>query len=169
MEENWLGKSFVWWKGVVEDREDPLFLGRCKVRIFGWHTERKEDMPTENLPWAVPSLPLDNGRSPVGPREGDWVWGFFLDGNEAQMPVMVGFTPGIPEDVVEYSSDKLKSMLVEHKLFFSVWLEKSTSFTHKKQPNSVLKKQKILKDKQMIEDFKNLDAFLDQKFGELGL
>lgn len=98
MEETWLGKNFIWWKGVVEDRQDPLFLGRCRCRIFGWHTENKTDMPTENLPWAMPSLPIDNGRNAIGPREGDWVWGFFLDGNEAQMPVMVGFMPGIPED-----------------------------------------------------------------------
>ena len=25
--------------GVVEDRKDPLYLGRCKVRILGWHTQ----------------------------------------------------------------------------------------------------------------------------------
>ena len=60
-------------------------------------------------------------------------------------------------------------MLVEHKLFFSVWLEKSTTSSNKKQPDPVSKKQKILQDKQMIEDHNNLDAFLDQKLGELGL
>lgn len=68
----------------------------------------------------------------------------------------------------EYGSDKLKSMLVEHKLFFSVWVEKSTSFVQKKQPKTNLKKQQILGDKQMIEDHNNLDSFLDQKFSELG-
>ena len=36
--ENFLGKDgFVWWKGVIENRDDPLHLGRCQVRIFGWH------------------------------------------------------------------------------------------------------------------------------------
>jgi len=35
-----MGKEgFVWWQGVVEDRHDPLYLGRCKVRILGWNTE----------------------------------------------------------------------------------------------------------------------------------
>ena len=29
--------GFVWWQGVVEDRQDPLQLGRCRVRILGWH------------------------------------------------------------------------------------------------------------------------------------
>ena len=27
------GKNgFIWWVGVVEDRQDPLKLGRCRVR-----------------------------------------------------------------------------------------------------------------------------------------
>ena len=50
-----MGKEgFVWWQGVVEDRHDPLYLGRCKVRILGWHSEDKNDMPTVSLPWAYP-------------------------------------------------------------------------------------------------------------------
>ena len=37
---NFMGKDgFVWWQGVVEDRQDPLYLGRCRVRILGWDTE----------------------------------------------------------------------------------------------------------------------------------
>ena len=31
--------EFVWWQGVVEDRDDPLKLGRCRVRIVGYHTD----------------------------------------------------------------------------------------------------------------------------------
>ena len=34
--------DFVWWQGVVEDRNDPLKLGRCRVRILGYHTDNKE-------------------------------------------------------------------------------------------------------------------------------
>ena len=31
-----MGKDgFVWWQGVVEDRYDPLYLGRCRIRILG--------------------------------------------------------------------------------------------------------------------------------------
>ena len=40
--------GFVWWNGVVENRKDPLFLGRCKVRILGWHTEDKSMLPTKD-------------------------------------------------------------------------------------------------------------------------
>ena len=48
-----MGKEgFVWWQGVVEDRHDPLYLGRCKIRVLGWHSENKNDMPTISLPWA---------------------------------------------------------------------------------------------------------------------
>ena len=98
MDTSFFGKDgFIWWKGVVEDRNDPIFLGRVRVRIFGWHTENKIELPTEDLPWAMPSLPIDNGRNSVGLKEGDWCWGFFLDGQEAQYPVVVGFMPGIDE------------------------------------------------------------------------
>jgi hypothetical protein len=99
MSTSFFGKNgFIWWKGVVEDRKDPIFLGRVRVRIFGWHTEDKTQLPTEDLPWALPSLPPDNGRNPVGPKEGDWCWGFFLDDSDAQKPVVVGYMPGIDED-----------------------------------------------------------------------
>jgi len=99
MSDNFFGKrGFIWWKGVVEDRKDPIFLGRVRVRIFGWHTDDKTQLPTGDLPWAMPSLPIDNGKNPVGLKEGDWCWGFFLDDDNAQKPVVVGYMPGINED-----------------------------------------------------------------------
>lgn len=89
--------GFIWAVGVVEDRNDPLFLGRCKVRYFGWHIEDKDLMPTKYLPWSYALTDLDSGRNVVGPKEGDWVVGFFRDGIVAQEPVMIGVVPGIPE------------------------------------------------------------------------
>lgn len=89
--------GFVWWVGVVEDRNDPLYLGRCKVRIFAWHTKNKSDMPTEELQWAIPSVPLGGSTEVVGPKESDWVWGFFMDSMAAQQPVMCGRLVGYPE------------------------------------------------------------------------
>ena len=44
--------GFVWWTGVVEDRNDPAKLGRVRVRCLGLHTEDKVNIPTEALPWA---------------------------------------------------------------------------------------------------------------------
>jgi len=90
------GKAgFIWWVGVVEDRQDPIKLGRCKVRCVGWHSENKMDLPTENLPWATPIMPLNNAHT-YTPKEGDMVMGFFADGDNAQEPIMFGVFPGIP-------------------------------------------------------------------------
>ena len=33
--------SCNWWIGVVEDRVDPEHLGRCRVRIYGYHSVEK--------------------------------------------------------------------------------------------------------------------------------
>ena len=96
---NYMGRSgFVWWQGVVEDRQDPLKLGRCRVRILGFHTENKKDIPTESLPWAYPAMPLNMnpGSTPVGPKEGTWVLGFFRDGENAQEPIMT--------DMIDYGN-----------------------------------------------------------------
>jgi len=98
--------EFVWWQGVVEDREDPLHIGRCRVRILGYHTNNKVDgigIPTEHLPWSTPSQPITSaamngiGTTPMGPVEGTWVFGFFRDGKNAQEPVMMATFGGIPE------------------------------------------------------------------------
>lgn len=85
----------VWWVGVVENRIDPLKLGRCQVRIFGHHTENKQELKTEDLPWAHPVLPLNNP-NPYAPKEGETVTGFFMDGEDAQFPIMMGVLSGIP-------------------------------------------------------------------------
>jgi len=96
--------EFVWWQGVVEDRIDPLRLGRCRVRILGYHTDNKQDgegIPTVDLPWATPSQPITSaamngiGTTPMGPVEGTWVFGFFRDGKNAQEPVITGTFGGI--------------------------------------------------------------------------
>ena len=39
--------GFIWFIGVVEDRNDPSKLGRVKVRCLGFHTEDKNDIPTQ--------------------------------------------------------------------------------------------------------------------------
>jgi hypothetical protein len=103
------------WQGVVEDRFDPLKLGRCRVRILGYHTTNKvedDGIPTEHLPWATPSQPINSaamngvGITPMGPVEGTWVFGFFRDGKNAQEPVMVGTFGGIPEKDYKHDPDK---------------------------------------------------------------
>jgi predicted chitinase len=88
--------------GVVENRKDPLKLGRCQVRIVGLHTEQKTVLPTADLPWAFPMQPVTSaamngiGHAPVGPVEGTWAIIFFRDADE-QQPIMMGTIGGIPQ------------------------------------------------------------------------
>jgi len=93
---NFMSNNFIWFTGVVEDRADPLYLNRVKVRCFGFHSPDKNKMPTEDLPWAAVIMPTTEsgtsgvGRSPHGLVNGSWVVGFFRDGEEAQDPVVFG-------------------------------------------------------------------------------
>ena len=93
---NFAGKDgFIWWVGVLENRVDPLGIGRCQVRIFGWHSTLKNEVPTTDLPWAHPMIPLNSSKFFSAPQKDDWVLGFFLDGVNAQQPVMLGILPGM--------------------------------------------------------------------------
>lgn len=95
--------NFKWWIGVVEDRVDPAQLGRCKVRIIGYHTEDLGELPTTELPWAVPIMPMTSASiSGVGETpsfvEGTTVVGFFSDGEDEQVPIIFGTLPGKPRN-----------------------------------------------------------------------
>ena len=102
--------GFVWFIGVVEDRNDPSKLGRVKVRCLGFHTEDKNQIPTETLPWAHVMHPVTDpsmqgmGTTPSFLVEGTWVVGFFRDAKEKQQPIIMGTLPGYPQTV----SDKSK-------------------------------------------------------------
>ena len=55
---NFVGKDgFFWWVGEVEDNEDPMELGRVRVRVLGYYTNVQggttADLKTEHLPWAT--------------------------------------------------------------------------------------------------------------------
>lgn len=92
---DFLGYNFIWFIGEVEDRNDPMRLGRVRVRCFGWHTTDKELLPTASLPWANTIQPVTRtAGSANGLTLGTWVFGFFLDGNKAQRPMILGQIPG---------------------------------------------------------------------------
>ena len=98
----YMGKNgFIWWQGVVEDIYDPLKLGRVRVRILGWHSNDKTQIPTQDLPWAHVLMPVNStsvsgkGWSPTGLVQGAWVIGFFRDGTNSQEPVVMGSIGGI--------------------------------------------------------------------------
>ena len=102
---DFFGKDrFVPFIGVVEDVNDPKHGNRVKVRCIGWHPKEKTgegEVKTEDLPWARVGMPAtypQQGR--VGGKHGllpgCWVFGCFLDGDEAQQPFVIttfGFTP----------------------------------------------------------------------------
>jgi len=95
--------GFVWFVGVVEDRNDPDQLGRVRVRCLGFHSESILDVPTIDLPWAHVMHPVTDaamhglGNSPSFLVEGSWVIGFFRDAIEKQQPVIIGSLPGTPQ------------------------------------------------------------------------
>lgn len=106
---DYLGRDgYTWWVGEVESVSDPSQLGRVKVRILGWYTGHKEKeayqkiIPTEILPWANVLLPTDkpqtkNTGTTSELQPGAWVLGFFLDGEEAQLPIVMGAFRGFQE------------------------------------------------------------------------
>ncbi len=91
-----------WWSGVVEDRDDPEKLGRCRVRIFGVHSADTTLLPTSDLPWAIPLQSITSaatsgvGSTPIGIVPGTWVMGIFLDGENSQSPMIMGTLAGKP-------------------------------------------------------------------------
>lgn len=99
---DYLGRDgYTWWVGEVENIKDPSELGRVQVRILGWYTGHKakqaytKEMPTKVLPWAQVLLPTDHAQTKsagttCGLQPGAWVMGFFLDGDEAQLPIVMG-------------------------------------------------------------------------------
>lgn len=95
--------SLMFHTGVVESRDDPLKIGRCKVRIVGIHTEDLTLLPTADLPWAYPMQPVNSaamsgiGLTPVGPVPGTWVIVAFQD-EAKQFPIMLGTIGGVPQE-----------------------------------------------------------------------
>ena len=94
--------GFIWFTGVVEDRNDPKRLGRVRVRCLGFHTDDLNQLPTDDLPWAHVMHPVTDpsmhgmGNSPSFLVEGTWVIGFFRDAEEKQQPIIMGSLPGEP-------------------------------------------------------------------------
>ena len=108
MNNNFIGMDgFLWFYGVVEDRQDPYMIGRVKVRCLGHHTDNKFELPTQDLPWAQVILPVTSagisgvGQTPLGLVEGSHVFGFFRDGEARQEPVVMGSLPGYPTELAK--------------------------------------------------------------------
>ena len=111
IQSNFIGRDgFRWWVGQVapEDAQGGQINGdgwgdRVKVRILGYHPEDDVELKNEELPWAhvLKSPESGSGRAGRGkpPKisPGDTVLGFFLDGDNAQQPVILGvFSSSVP-------------------------------------------------------------------------
>lgn len=86
--------------GVVEEREEGgAHQGRVRVRAFGIHPPYytsggdENKVETEDLPWAM-VVQGGYGKMWSYPDVAEWVFGFFLDGRDAQHPIILGTIPG---------------------------------------------------------------------------
>ena len=110
--QGFLGQGFSWWIGQIPDDatwRDNIIPGkfdnkeqvkgwgrRYKVRIIGLHDQGEATLPSDQLPWAQVMYPITAGggqgevyQTP-GIRQGNFVFGFFMDGPDGQVPVIMG-------------------------------------------------------------------------------
>jgi hypothetical protein len=107
-----LGSHFSWWVGQIADdsqwrdniepgkHEDvgsnPGWGKRYKVRIIGFHDQKEEVVESSQLPWAQVMYPVTAGGGQTESsqtsnlRQGNFVFGFFLDSEDQQVPVIMG-------------------------------------------------------------------------------
>ena len=104
LKSNFIGRDgFRWWIGQIPPIEAQKsqangggWGNRTKVRILGYHPYSTVELPNDELPWAQVLMPPTSGSGAanyaVNPklRPGDTVLGFFLDGDSAQIPVILG-------------------------------------------------------------------------------
>ena len=110
---NFIGKDgFNWWVGQIapiEAQEEQVngegWGNRFRVRILGYHPVSKSQLPDADLPWAIAMLSNSDGTGAAGVgrtirlRPSDVVIGFFIDGDNSQVPVIIGAlgrTPDVP-------------------------------------------------------------------------
>ena len=104
LKSNFIGRDgFRWWIGQIAPikawKSNVIGEGwgfRYKVRIMGYHPANVVELPDKDLPWAQTLLPTTAGTgaggyaTKVNLQQGDVVFGFFLDGDDAQIPVIFG-------------------------------------------------------------------------------
>ena len=104
LKSNFIGRDgFRWWIGQIppieawsEQADGKGWGHRYKVRILGYHPYDDNRLPDDDLPWAGVMMPVTAGSgaanfaSSARVRPGDIVIGFFLDGDNAQIPMIMG-------------------------------------------------------------------------------
>ena len=102
------GDQTRWFTGEVININDPLQLGRIQVRIYGIHSDNQILIPDEDLPWAQVVVPITQGGTNylgnnLGVKIGALVFGVFLDGQNSQLPLVIGSLP-------KYEDNELDSL-----------------------------------------------------------
>lgn len=128
---NYYGDQTRWFIGTVVNVNDPLKLGRVRVRIYGVHSSDVQDVPNSYLPWAQTVLPItEGGTSGIGAttgiKENAQVFGIFLDGKSSQLPLVIGSIPkvetisneskearGEPTDTVKIADGSVKNNVTD--------------------------------------------------------
>jgi len=125
-----LGASFNWWIGQIADdsywRDNivsskfddknnvPGWGRRYKVRIIGLHDQEEESIDSDQLPWAQVMYPITagGGQAKSGAtsalRQGNFVFGFFLDGADQQVPVIMGVLGNNAQTALNTKPDNYK-------------------------------------------------------------
>jgi hypothetical protein len=120
LKSNYIGKDgFNWWIGQVAHskywkKAADYFNGdwnyRCKVRIIGYHPFSGSILSDNDLPWAQVMIDpaFGSGQGGTGKtldlKGGETCFGFFLDGDDAQQPVVIGLL---------HRSDGVKNLISE--------------------------------------------------------
>lgn len=89
------GDNVRWFIGDVVDIDDPVQIGRVKVRINGLH---QDDIADADLPFAQTVIPVTQGGTKelgnyLGVQVGARVFGVFMDGKDSQLPLILGSMP----------------------------------------------------------------------------
>ncbi len=102
--------QFYWFYGIVEDIDDPLQVGRVRIRhITNHNPAAKEYVETDDLPWVLPLTPASSasrfgvGFSPVGIDVGSFAVGFYLDGVKQTKAMILGTWAVYNEDPNKHS------------------------------------------------------------------
>jgi len=100
--QDFYGDQTRWFIGKVVSIEDPMQLGRIRVRIHGIHTDNTQEIPDDGLPWAQTIVPITEGGTNglgniTGIQPNARVFGIFLDGANSQLPLILGSLPKLEE------------------------------------------------------------------------
>ena len=165
---NILGRDgFIWWIGRVADpsvwKKTNDFLAtdgkkqqRVKVRIIGYHPW-DNTLPEKDLPWAevMQDPQVGSGQGGIGEsmslQGGETAVGFFLDGEEAQQPVIFGLLNRNQDVTSSVSPEELKTNQTSA---FKTWTPEKVKPTQKdstytlENPTSVVPKKAAVSDAQ---------------------